>query len=99
MSNYRHPVEQSEPKISRETFTDFLMLNGYIGDIKMLGEQIILYKGALDESAFVTLPFVEVLSQNQIRASLSRTSILYSAFEEYIESVTAMDGTCYHDGL
>lgn len=75
-----------QPNYKRETFTDFLTVNGYIGKMSMDSENIVLTK----EKSEVIIPYEETLTKSQIIRSLDKSDLSFADFEEYLDHLNAM---------
>ena len=85
MLNSQDPKKQFN--ISRKVFTDFLMVNGYLGEMGMFQDIIKLTKGDL----CVKIPNVETLTEKQVIVSLETTELTFSDFEKYLEYLKIID--------
>ena len=84
MSNY-----QEQKKLSNfpmEKYVDFLMDNGYLGEMKML-DTIEL----TSNDSYVSIPRVRELTKEQIITSLKTTKLSFDDFEVYLDHLKAME--------
>lgn len=75
-----------QPKYKRETFTDFLSVNGYTGKMSIDSENIILTK----DKSNIKIPYEEYLIEAQIIVSLDKSNLSFADFEEYLDHLSAM---------
>ena len=85
MSNFQEPKKQSE--FATDIFVDFLMLNDYVGNMKMLSDIIALSKSG----KYVYIPHKAILTREMIKASLKDTDLSINDFEEYLMHLEVME--------
>ena len=85
MSNFQEPKKQSE--FATDIFVDFLMLNDYVGNMKMLSDIIALSKSG----KYVYIPNKAILTREMIKASLKDTDLSFNDFEEYLMHLEVME--------
>nr|WP_302930525.1 hypothetical protein [Alistipes onderdonkii] len=85
MSNFQEPKKQSE--FATDIFVDFLMLNDYVGNMKMLSDIIVLSKSG----KYVYIPNKAILTREMIKASLKDTDLSFNDFEEYLMHLEVME--------
>ena len=65
MSNFQEPKKQSE--FATDIFVDFLMLNDYVGNMKMLSDIIVLSKSG--KYVYMHLEVMETMKREYISKS------------------------------
>jgi ribosomal protein S8 len=90
MSNFQEPKKQFEEFV-KEVFINFLMDQGYLGEMKMTSDFIELSKN----EGYVRIPIKPALNKELIITSLKTTELSFSDFEKYLEYHKAMKSFTY----
>ncbi|MBR2217573.1 MAG: hypothetical protein IJ850_04430 [Alistipes sp.] len=90
MSNFQEPKKQSE--FATDIFIDFLMLNDYVGKMKI--EMILDYTELTkpdQPDKYVRIPNKAILTREMIKISLKDTDLSINDFEEYLMHLEVME--------